>query len=458
VSSSELAPLVRKVAAPALALLLGSVVAEPAALGGPKDARVAPTLVEVGPGEYRSASESDDVRTRRLGAELDTTVSEAVEDLGLSLLLPETAAPPLPKAGAREPPPDAWRFFPRMRARPEGVTVRLSAYAPGSRVELLREETVPNDELTTLDVRAVVMLRDLVEAGRVTRVGEIERAPLAPAEPSLAPASTGRPVLALNSAVLGGYVGFTIQKASDSSDSRLVYPLVALGTGLGLGASLLIADEWNIGTGDAWYLAAGAWWPAASGLLLARSYAVKASDQHLYAVAGATGGLALGALSIALKPATEGGALLAHSGGAFGGLLGAMTQVMVEGTTGGSVERGIGYGAGAGVLLGGFLATRAVTSPSRVLLVDLSASLGGLAGAALASPLLLVDDTGPARTRLWVASAALGTVGGGVIGWYVTAPGEKATTTAALPFLPYARALPNARGGTTLDVGVTGDW
>lgn len=436
----------------ALATVAGST------LAGPKDARVAPTAVEVAPGEYRPATESDDTRARRLGAELDTTVREALEDLGLSLVLPENTPPPLPKAAGREAPIEDWRFSPRLRTRPDGVSLRLSAFAPGSRVELSREETVPNDELATLDVRTVVMLRDLFEAGRATGAGEIERKPVALAEPSQAPASTGRPVLALNSAVLGGYVGFTIQKASDSNDSRLVYPLVALGTGLGLGASLLIADEWNIGTGDAWYLAAGAWWPAASGLLLARSYSAKPADQHLYAVAGATSGLALGALSIALKPATEGGALLAHSGGAFGGLLGAMTQVMVEGETGGSVERGIGYGAGAGVLLGGFLATRAATSPSRVLLVDLAASLGGLAGAAIASPLLLVEDTDATRTRLWVASAALGTIGGGVIGWYVTAPGEKPQASAALPFLPYARALPNARGGTTLDVGVTGDW
>ena len=88
-------------------------------------------------------------------------------------------------------------------------------------------------------------------------------------------AGPGRPVLALNAAVLGGYVGFTIQKASGSADARLVYPLVALGTGLGLGASLLVADEWNITSGDAWYLAAGMWWPAASGFLLAEGYGAK---------------------------------------------------------------------------------------------------------------------------------------------------------------------------------------
>jgi hypothetical protein len=447
----------RKVAAAGFALLLTTFAAEPLALAGPTDARITPTAVEFAPGEYRSASGSDDPVTRRLGSEMDTTVREALQDLGLSLIAAEST-PPLPNPAGRETALNDWRFYPWLRTGPTGVTLRLTAYAPGSRVELSREESVKSEELATLPVRVVVMLRDVFEAGRATGEREVERAALAPAEPSLAPPSTGRPVLALNSAVFGGYIGFTIQKASDSSDSRLVYPLVALGTGLGLGASLLIADEWNIGTGDAWYLAAGAWWPAASGFLLARSYAAKPADQHLYAVAGATGGLALGALAIALQPASEGGALLAHSGGAFGGLLGAMTQVMVDGSTDASVERGIGYGAGAGVLLGGFLATRAAVSPSRVLLVDLSASLGGLAGAAIASPLLLVDDTGASRTRLWVASAALGTIGGGVIGWYVTAASDKTTAGSALPFLPYARALPNTRGGSTWDLGVTGNW
>ena len=213
--------------------------------------------------------------------------------------------------------------------------------------------------------------------------------------------------------------------------------MVALGTGLGLGASLLIADEWNIGTGDAWYLAAGAWWPAASGLLLARSYSADPADQHLYAAAGATGGLALGALSMALKPATEGGALLTHSGGAFGGLLGAMTQVMVEGSTTGSVERGIGYGTGAGVLLSGFLATRAAASPSRVLLIDLSATWAAVR--CLPSQPAFCSATIPmlARTRLSVASAVARHGRRRNHGWYYRSQRAR-HGTARCPFLPYA--------------------
>jgi hypothetical protein len=152
-----------------------------------------------------------------------------------------------------------------------------------------------------------------------------------------------------------------------------------------------------------------------------------------------------------------GGAVIAHSGGAFGALLGAMTQVAVDGETGRSISRGVGYGSGAGVLLGGILATQAAAvSPSRVLLVDLSASLGGLAGAALASPLLLTDESDPTRTRLWLVSAGVGTITGGVIGWYLTAPkASRASPHASLPFVPYAN-LPAA--GRGLELGVHGSW
>jgi hypothetical protein len=256
---------------------------------------------------------------------------------------------------------------------------------------------------------------------------------------------------------LGGYFGFAIQRASGSSDSRLVYPLVALGTGLGLGASLLVADEWNISTGDAWYLSAGMWWPLASGVLLAQSYGVKEDNVYLYGLVGAGAGLALASTAVATHPISEGGAVLAHSGGAFGALLGAMTDAAIQGTTGESLKRGIGYGTGVGVLLGGAMATQVTITPSRALLVDLSASLGAVAGAALASPLLLVDESDPARTRLWLASAGAGTIAGGIVGWYATAsaPPGVPEKQSALSILPYGGVTPS-KTGSTVTLGVVG--
>jgi hypothetical protein len=434
-------------------------VAAPAAAAGREPARLYPTAVETTPGQLTPASASSDARTQRLGLELDETVREGIEDLGLAPL----AAPalPLPSDTALASIAESgWVFAPRLSLRGDTVHVRLVAIAPHSRVELVREEELRVDLLSTLDVRTVVMLRDLFEAGR----GKSPRAARAPTasrfdSPS-APPSSGRSVLALNAAVLGGYVGFTIQKASGSTDTRLVYPLAALGTGLGLGASLLVADEWDITSGDAWFLAAGMWWPAASGFLLAEGYSREKKtdeDRYLFGLVGAGTGLVLGTAAIAVRQVSEGSAVLAHSGGAFGALLGAMTDAAIQGETGGSVRRGVGWGTAAGVLVGGAIATQVDISPSRALLLDLSASLGTLGGAALASPLLLVNESNPPRTRLWLASAALGTVAGGVIGWYATAGGPGSRTAPTKPtglrLVPFAGVTPSGRGPS---IGVFG--
>ncbi len=421
----------------------------------PQRALILSTAFEVSPGQYAPASVSPDERTRKLGLEVYDTVREGVQDLGLTPLPPPPTVPATDSAlGAAEP--STWVFAPRIKVEGDQVVLRLVALSPRSRVRLMREEEFTSATLGTLDVRTVVMLRDLTELGR--RKGP-ERAGKAVNSsrfdsPS-APPSSGRSVLALNAAVLGGYVGFTIQKASRSPDVRLVYPLVALGTGLGLGASLLVADEWNIGSGDAWYLAAGIWWPTASGVLLWEGYGGARDDRYAFGLLGAGVGLTLGAAAIAVRPVSEGGAVLAHSGGAFGALLGAMTDAAVRGTTGASLRRGIGWGAGAGVLLGGAAATQITISPSRALLVDLAASLGALGGAALASPLLIVDESSPARTRLWLASAGAGTIAGGVIGWLVTASpsAPAAPAPGGARAFPYAGLTPDGNGPS---LGVVG--
>jgi hypothetical protein len=428
----------------------------PARAAGSVRARILPTGAEVGPGQWMAASQSTDERTRKLGAEIDQTVAEGVEDLGLVPL--RAPGGPVPERSLTSLEPSSWVFAPRLSSELDGVHLRLVAVAPGSRVELVREEVFTSSALGTLDVRTLVMLRDLYDAGapKAPRLPPGAAAPRVLDSPA-APPSTGKPVLALNGAVLGGYFGFAIQRASGSSDSRLVYPLVALGTGLGLGASLLVADEWNISTGDAWYLSAGMWWPLASGVLLAQSYGVKEDNVYLYGLVGAGTGLALASTAVATHPISEGGAVLAHSGGAFGALLGAMTDAAIQGTTGESLKRGIGYGTGIGVVLGGAMATQVTITPSRALLVDLSASLGAVAGAALASPLLLVDESDPVRTRLWLASAGAGTIAGGIVGWYATASSAPATPEkrSALSILPYGGITPS-KTGSTVTLGVVG--
>jgi hypothetical protein len=263
---------------------------------------------------------------------------------------------------------------------------------------------------------------------------------------------------------LGGYIGFTIQRASGSDDERLVYPLTALGAGLGLGSSMLIAEEWDITIGDAWYLSAGMVWPGVSGLLLSQSYDVEPEKQYLWGLAGGSVGLTLATVSLTFDHMSQGGALMTHSGGVFGLFLGGVAQGIVDGSLDESPNRGMGYGAGVGVLAMGALATQIQTTPSRVLLVDLSASLGALTGAAVGSPLLFVDDESSAtRNRVWLSAVALGTVVGAGLGWWLTpvdsAPDDAADATFHPVALPYAGVVgTSVNGDPVYGGGVIGDW
>ena len=233
--------------------------------------------------------------------------------------------------------------------------------------------------------------------------------------------------------------------------------MMALGAGLGLGASLLVADEWDISEGAAWFLAAGVYWPGASGFLIAESYDAPLADRYAYGLLGATTGVGLGTVALATGGRmSEGGAVLTHSGGAFGLLFGAMTEAAIDGSRDVTPTRGMGFGTGAGVLAAGVIATQVDITASRMLLVDLSVSLGWLGGAALASPLLFVDDPDETELRLWLAAAAAGSIAGGVIGWYATeSDGDRAT---AFRMVPYALHTPSRSGGSSSEVGVRGTF
>jgi hypothetical protein len=422
-------------------------------------ARLVPTGVEATPGRYAPAASSQDAEVRRRGAEIDGTVAGALEDMGLDVVPAGANAPAdgdLASMAAGD-----WAFAPRFELRSGGALVRIVAVSPGSRVLLVREEEVEGNDLQALSVRTVVMVRDIVEAGRSKRIERTAHTePTRVHKPPPPPRSSGRAVLALNAALYGGYLGFATQRASGSDDSRLVYPMVALGAGLGLGASLLVADEWNISEADAWYLAAGAYWPGASGYLIAEGYGSELEDRFLYGLMGATTGIGLGTVALATGDLGDGGAVLTHSGGAFGMLFGAMAEVAIEGTSSETPTRGMGFGTGAGVLAAGIAATQVDIPASRMLLLDLSVSLGGLGGAAIGSPLLFVEDPEPIHTRLWLGAVTAGAIAGGVIGWYATdkdgAPKEGAELS-GLRVLPYASYDPARRGGASM-AGVMGTF
>ncbi len=427
---------------------------------GPNDAILLPTAM---PDKAELALHPENAeQLTKLARQVDSILSEAVQDLGLTLTVSDRSRDTLPTDDMLvERAAESWIVSPRVSLEGSGVRLRIVAVAPGQNV--LRERTLRFDP-QELEVRANVMMRDVVHS-----VGPHPdlAAPRALPEPMLdadAPRSQGRAVLALNAAVMGGYVGFSLQKASGSNDARLTYPLAALGTGIGLGASMLVADEWDITLGDAWFLSAGAWWPIASGVLLAKSYNVQDEDRYVYGLVAASIGVTLSGAALSIRPMSEGGAVLTHSGGAAGTLIGGLTEMAYRGSTTLTPERGIGYGAGIGVLAAGVLATQVHVTSSRMLLIDLSASLGALTGAAAASPLLLVrEKESSARNRLWLASIAAGTVIGGGIGWLTTQGSSSHEATApnrlrAAPYLDMQPADPTRGTRSFMSLGLQGLW
>ena len=373
-------------------------------------------------------SASKDAMALAEARRLDAVLSDGVQDLGLTLDLSDRPSVPptdlteadvvaLAAKGGR------WVIAPSIDARGSDLLVRIVAVAPSSNVAWVRTERLKPGDLA---VRGVVMLRDLVE-GRGAR-GAADRGPAkgaASAEPppSLAvPArSQGRAILAVNAALFGGFVGYSIQRSSGSDDPRLLYPLMALGATVGIGGSAIVADEWDVGVGDAWYLSAGAWWPAVSGVFIGRgTQSATTSERYTYGLIGAGGGLGLATLSLAIGGGmSEGGALMAHSGGALGMFLGGMTEFAHRGTTEGEAPyRGLGYGGAAGVVLAGALATQVSVEPSRVLLIDLGAGVGGLVGAAATSPFIFGADKSKVDYRAFVLTTMGTTVVGGVAAWF----------------------------------------
>jgi hypothetical protein len=409
------------------------------ARAGPNDVVALPAASEQDPGHLPDAGVEAQL------PRLDQLVNEAVQDLGLTLALEPRGAREVPKEEELvERAQQSWVVLPTLRSEGRALRLRIVAIRPGSRVLLTRSERCSVEDL---DVRVAVMMRDLVQLQSSAPAAAARADQPEPADPR-EPRSSGRAVLALNAAVFGGYVGYSIQAASGSSDERLVYPLVALGAGVGLGASMLVADEWDVSVGGAWFLSAGLWWPTSAGLLLTGAYDVPKEDRYVYGVVSGTSGVALAVAAMSSSDISEGDAVLAHSGGALGMGLGGLTELFVKGSTGKTPVGGMGYGAALGTLGAGVLATQLDTRASRVLLIDLGATLGALTGAAAASPLLLVDEEeSKPRTRLWLGSIFAGSLVGAGIGWWSTAKAPPPRPAApGFVGLPYALATPEARG------------
>lgn len=417
-------------------------------------------------GEKTSKATAHDVeRAERL----DKILSDAVQDLGFTLDVSDASVDQAEELTDLEllsrVRGDEWVVYPSIDSGGSDMVVRIAAASRASKTVNVRTEVVKSSDLP---VRAVVMLRDVV-ASKASEgsSAEARNADCGAAPNFVAPArSAGRAILAVNGAAFGAFIGYSLQRSSGSDDPRLLFPLMALGTGIGLGAAAIATEEWDVTVGMAWYLSAGAWWPALAGWYLARGSGEFARPAaYSTSVLAAFGGIGLATLAITLHGGmSEGGALLAHSGGAYGTVLGALAEFAVRGTTQGPTPaQGIGYGALSGVLLGGTMATLVEVEPSRVLAVDLGAGLGGLAGAAAASPFIFGDRT-PAGDRTFLITTMTTTVAGGVLGWFLS---KKAPAKSSLPGLmgfagpiappSFARTpVPQVRDPIVFGAGITG--
>ena len=376
--------------------------------------------------------------------ELDATLRDAVQDLGFTLDiadqgptiartrdldLVERAA----KSSARGSPQDPGTWVLSARLEPLGgdmFLLRIVAVAPKSKQLRVRVEKVSAADVS---VRGLVLLRDLLSA-QGGGAGESGPRPQESASTGVMSTlrSQGRAVLAANAALFGAFTAYSVQRASGSEDPRLLYPLLTLGTGIGLGGALLVAEEWDVGTGDAWTLAGSAWWSTAAGVFIANGRHVQPlTDRYAWGVGGGLIGISLATFSLTRGKADEGDAVLVNSGAALGLGFGALADFFYAGDIQNRTPyTGAGYGTAVGLLAGGTIATFAQVSPSRVMLIDLGAGLGAATGAALGSPLVFEDIT-VNKTRGFVAATAGGMLLGGGVAWWLTR--ERPQAPAARP-------------------------
>jgi hypothetical protein len=459
----------------ALALLVALILSRDALADEKAPVVVWPTLTPAGdaPGGGITLHPPDPLADKDVferARELDTTLRDAVQDLGFTLSVADAGPAPghmrdedlLARAAHSAVDTEdvgTWVVSPRLELAGGGTyLVRIVVALPNGRELRVRVETAPAESVS---VRGLVMLRDLLSpaaAAEAATERDRERVAAGESKTSTAPPrSAGRAVLAVNAALFGGFTSFSLQRASGSTDPRVLYPLLTLGAGIGVGGALLVADEWDITTGDAWYLSAGAWWGAGSAFLIAAGLHVQPfDDRYSLGVAGGLLGVSLATASLALtrQPMDDGDAILTHSGAAFGLLLGGAGELLYRGKSTMEVTpyTGMGYGTAVGLIGAGALATRVSITPSRLLLIDLGVGGGALVGAAIASPLIFQNAT-PTNTRGWLTATMIGSVAGGVATWWLTRDSTPSKSTFLPPGSPTAGIIGESatpRGSTPI--------
>ncbi|MFT3766720.1 MAG: hypothetical protein QM820_14580 [Minicystis sp.] len=438
--------------------------ADPPTATAPAAASIVLLPTAIADGNTLRSPRAGDTELGRLAQSLDALLADTAQDLGLSVVPPPLGPVRLGDGDLvdRARRARGLVLLPSLRALESGdVELRLALAGPDGRaVDTEREQVSRAD----LPVRAVILLRNLVRRhGRpAARTPATVTAPGAPASTPLL-SSPGRISLMANATLFGSLVGYSIQRASGSNDPRLLYPLLAVGAGVGLGASFVASGEWEVKSGDAWYWAAGAWWPSAAGHLIFQGrFAGRRpdSDRWVFGLLGGTAGVTIASLGLALRSMDGGNALVAHSGGGLGLAFGALVEMAARGDVRHTPYAGMGYGAGLGWLAAAAVATQVDAPTLRVLAVDLGTILGGLAGAAAGSP-LIVGKTTEARQRAWAGITAGSALAGGVAAAIVFRP-RRPPKGADLRGQPLIGVLGESRVGAVsapiLGAGWSGVW
>jgi hypothetical protein len=412
--------------------------ADPPAAPAPAAAAVVllPTVVADGLGRSGRPADTD---LGRLAQTLDALLAETAQDLGLSVIPPPLGPARLGDGDLvdRARAAHALVALPSLRALESGaIELRLALAGPGDRTVDVRREPVTRADLP---VRTVILLRDLVRRHGRPAAGAPPAftSPVAAASGSLL--HPGRLSLIANGTLFGGLFGYSIQRGSGGSDPRLLYPLLAVGAGVGFGASLVASGEWEVRPGDAWFWAAGAWWPSAAGHLIFQGRFAghrPDEDRWIFGLLGGTAGVTMASLGLVLRSMDGGNALVAHSGGGLGMGFGALVELAATGDTRHVPYSGLGYGAGLGWLVAAAVATQVETTIPRVLAFDGGVLLGGLLGAGAASPLLAFAPT-EGKRRAWAGISAGAAAAGGVTAAIVVRPrrGAKAGELRGQPLL-----------------------
>ncbi len=441
--------------------------------GGPPRETVLllPTLTPLGDdgaGTALRAPTLADGEVRARADELDATLREAIEDSGFDLAIPDADelarglrdASLVARAGKGEH--GRWVLSPRLER--DGTRWRLRVVAVGPREVELR---VRLDETLAIDIpaRALVLLRPLLldavnrvdkssqshasQPSHQTRsVSPASSGPVPAAAGVLAPAHTsGRMVLAVHGAAFGAFTGYAVERSSGSGDSRLLFPLLALGASVGAGAAILSSDEWNLPSDHAWALGTSLIAGTASGYALGRQYndGNTAHRPLAYGVAGGLAGAAVG-ITVLTQSSRPNVAPVLGSGAFLGALTGGLAARLVDGRLSGPSARGVGEGLAVGLVGAGVLAIVATTADlTRLGNLDLGAGLGALLGAAAGTPFLL-EPKSASNDRLFLACTAGGMIGGAVLGWWLAPVSGGSRVAAAARNVTFVPLLGEASG------------